>query len=169
MFHLRVLLRTLPLLIAVGMLSACVLGSGGQVARPSVTASYQPLPDEQLYAAIGALPGVHKVQLTFSDTFENGRAYRGSVFVTDPAMQPAAAQALLDRVNAILWQGKPETTLAVEIRAEASPATKLLATPDDLGLRPSTGSWNQAERDRYGPRPGTGTPPAQPSSAPSAS
>lgn len=109
-------------------------------------AGYTPVPDQELFAEVAALPGVTSADVRWTDSFGNSNVYAGTVRVT----RSADPEAVLDRVHAILRQGRPGATLGVTVRQPGAPDT----TAAQLGL------YTAADvEERYGPQPGDGRPP----------
>jgi hypothetical protein len=130
-------------LLALSAVLAALSGCTGSTAEP---AGYDPVPDEQLFEQVGALPGVRAADLEYKDTFAHPSEYSGDVTVgrgVDPV-------ETLDAVSAILWQGRPEPTVVVTVRG---PQGVLL---DSTSVNLIGGSDFE---DRYGPQPGTGEVP----------
>ena len=132
----------LALAIVMALLTGCRSGGGDD--EPA----YEPVPDEDLYAAIAALDGVRKVEIRYVEGFARTNNYGGELTVDDPSR----AMELLDRAVAILWQGRPGALADLLV---LGPDRQLLHYTSDLGLR------TRADyEERYGPQPGTGEPPA---------
>ncbi len=131
----------LALAIAVALMTGC--RPGGDDPK----ASYDPAPDDDLYAEIADLDGVTKVKIRFVEGFARTNNYGGEIVVDDPER----ALEVLDRAIAILWQGR-EGALADLI--VLGPDNQLLKYTSDLGLRKPADY-----EERYGPQPGTGEPP----------
>lgn len=135
------------LLAALTLLTACA----PTLSRPSPTVTYTPVPDAELYRRIAALPHVTKVDIGYADDFPNGSRYGGAMY-TDGRENP---YLILDQTIAILRQGV--------LRAHLSFAL-YYPCPDGSECVMNAGSFlSPDERDRrYGPQPGSGTPPASP-------
>lgn len=103
------------------------------------------VPDEVLLAQIARLPGVTAVDVSYEGgTLNVGPGYTGSVTVddtTDPS-------CLLDRVYAILWQGRVASLEVYLLRGGDD-----LTSDELLGFDANVHD-PQVER-RYGPRTGT--------------
>jgi hypothetical protein len=130
---------TVGVLLAVG--SMLLTGCGD----PSPKPSYDPVPDTDLFAQVEKLPGVRSADLEYSDSFANPNEYAGTVTVA----RTADVAGVVDRMCALLWQGRPEVSVHVTVSygsREVTTADLRLSTPDDL------------ER-RYGSQPGSGEPP----------
>ncbi|MGN6721836.1 MAG: hypothetical protein ACTHJM_04415 [Marmoricola sp.] len=113
-------------------------------------ASYAPVADVRLYARIATIPGVVRAGVRWSNSFDFPNGYRGTVYV----VRAADATTILDRSLAILRQGRPGADLGgIEVLPEGAFAT----FPSMFGLE------TQADYTaRYGPQPGSGTPPRTP-------
>lgn len=134
----------LPLLV-IGLLiltSACTSG-GSDDGR--LKADYTPIPDDDLYSAIAAIPGVEKADVSLNDTFPD-YAYVGEVDISPDV----DAQVVLDTIYATLRQG--QFRAAINITGYQSGRDVRLTA-----LRRS-GSPSELEK-RYGPQPGDGKPP----------
>lgn len=129
--------------LALPVVLAALSGCTGSTAEP---VGYTPVPDEQLFEQVGALPGVRAVDLEYQDTFAHPREYSGDVTV-GRGVDPVEA---LDAVSAILWQGRPGPTVIVTVRG---PRGVLL---DSTSVDLIGGSDFE---ERYGPQPGTGKVP----------
>lgn len=133
------------LVLALVLMTAC----GGQEEDP--VADYTPLSETELVTQIEQLPGVAEAEVVFSDTFSGGRTYRGEVQLEPGArVDPVAT---LDATYAILRQGEPDAGLGVSV---VDPATNRAYNASALRLTDTA-----SLRERYGPQPGDGTPPAQ--------
>lgn len=133
-------------LVVVGILlmtGACMSSdSGGGRAKPD----YTPVPDDELFSRIAALPGVEKADLSFNDTWPE-HSYLGEIDLSPDA----DGQQVLDTVYAMLRQGRFDAAINVvgyqanrEVRLEA---LRRSGIPSEL-------------IKRYGPQPGDGTPPS---------
>ncbi|MCD9199892.1 hypothetical protein [Aeromicrobium wangtongii] len=130
------------LLGAVLTLGGCQTdGSDGQK-----RADYTPVPDETLFSAIRALPGVERADLSYNDTWP-AHSYLATITLSPNA----DAQLVLDTVYAKLWQGR----LGADITLEAQQGGQVVRL-DAFGGQPSS---RAALKKRYGPQPGDGTPP----------
>lgn len=137
----RLTLLLIGVMLLVGACSSS--DSGGGLPR---SPDYTPRPDAELFAAVGELPGVTAVDISFNDTFpENG--YVGEVTIESGA----DAQGVLDDVYATLRQGRPGASITV---GGVQDDTSLRF--EGLGGRAGTPADLQK---RYGPQPGDGTPP----------
>ena len=135
--------RLLPLLLVV----VCLLAGCGEEQRPS---SSTPKESAVLFAEITALDGVTSVDVEEYESAGLGGsrpAYRGTVEVDDSA-DPLQ---VLDQVLAILWQGIPGASLR-DVVVHQGTAGFYDAAYVGLG--------DALLEERYGPQPGTGTPPA---------
>ncbi len=127
--------------MAFAALTGCVSpdGSGGSREGERV-----PVPDDVLLGAIEDVPGVTDVDVSYEDDVTNGEQYSGRLEVDDSA-NPAC---VLDRVYAILWQGR-DAVIGVsvvqggEVTAEPPPGISFFQKTDEM-------------QDRYGPRPTEG-------------
>ena len=134
--------RITPIVLALLMAAGC----GGS--PEDVHATYSPVPDARLFAQVRELPGVTRAHVFYASDF-NGKGYYGNVWVR----RGVDARKTLDRVFAILWQGRPEAAIGSPI--EVDRLGKPLVSALDLGLK-SYSDWVK----RYGPQPGDGKPPA---------
>ena len=130
------------LLLAVLLLSSCSIGGSG---RGETEDRYTPVPDQQLYSKVAALPGVEKADLSFTDAVPD-YAHVGEIDIAPDA----DAQLVLDTIYAILRQGRFDAAINV-VGYQSNRAVKLEALPDAGGP--------DELRKRYGPQPGDGTPP----------
>lgn len=158
----RVRLHGLPIVLLVAVcslsLAGCVRADSPSDSAPSAGSaqpSYAPLPDDQLFAAIRALPSVTSSEVSFTDNITHGIQYRGTIYV-DGSVDPVR---VLDQANAILWQGRP-ARLAIEVVSGTRTSGSLAVTQRSLGLDLIGSQAEAAYEKRYGPRPGTGQPPA---------
>jgi hypothetical protein len=143
-------LRLVPPLVLAGLLSVGAAGcspSEGTLDGPEPTVSYTPVPDDELFADVAELPGVSQVDLEFDDSSTGGYGYVGDLRL-EPGGDPVQA---LDRVIAILRQGRPEAAMTIEVRQPDRTTTTV-----DLPMRSATEPYLT---DRYGPQPGDGSPP----------
>ncbi|MGI9156140.1 MAG: hypothetical protein ACR2FG_05820 [Marmoricola sp.] len=127
--------------LVAGLLSSCGAGGGGPK-KPS----YTPVADQDLYARIARLPGVTRVDVSYTDTFTSTNSYAGNVYVT----AKAPAEQVLVKALAILWQGHPGAAMT---GVAVAPPGKVQLFPSDLGLESRT-SFVQ----KFGPQPGDGKP-----------
>lgn len=139
-------MRRFPFLLLgiVLLLGACGTddSDGAQPRSPD----YTPRPDTELFTAIAQLPGIQEVDVSYNDTWpENG--YVGEVTIAGDV----DAQATLDRVYAVLRQGRPRASITVGGVQDGTSVRFEL-----LGGRAGT---PVALDKRYGPQPGDGTPP----------
>jgi hypothetical protein len=128
------------------VLTGCLLGGNG-AADPDPSPTYDPVPDDQLYAQVARVEGVRSVDLDYMDSFANPNSYGGTIAVERDAKNVAH---IVDQACAILWQGHPDASILFEVtlpdRSTVSSTAYHLADPQDL-------------EKRYGPQPGTGEPP----------
>lgn len=113
-----------------------------------VKPDYTPVADVELVQQIEAIPGVTDVQVKFRKSFTYGTEYHGPITVAEGI----DAAAVLDRVYAILRQGRP----GVGITVRAVQGGRQVSS-DAFGL--AVGTPPRLE-ERYGPQPGDGKPPA---------
>lgn len=135
----------LPLLVAVGVVLACVTAGCGQ--RPAPEPAYRPIDDQTLYARIAKLPGVTSVDIDFSTSPNDPSTYVGEIKLrsgSDLARR-------LDQAIAILRQGRFRALISVSAYSPTQPA---------VYARSLAGSTRADFDKRYGPQPGDGTPPA---------
>lgn len=148
------------LALRVALLIALTLTAGCSMWRtpPQPTPAYEPIPDDQLYDQLRALPEVTGLQISYvSDSA--GRRYVGVVLVPDTTTRAAAA-ATLDHANAILWQGRAGAASSVQVSAGTVDDQRVLAEQKDVVPQTPGVNWLQAATARYGPQPGDGIPPA---------
>ena len=137
------------LLAVITLLGACTIPSS----RPSPTPSYTPVPDTELYRRIAALPHVTNVNIGYSDSFPNGSWYRGGI-TTDGQENPYLT---LDKTIAILHQGVLRVSISIYVDFPG-PDGRTEKVFDGALLGPASADLTL----RYGPQPGSGTPPASP-------
>ncbi|EFQ82180.1 hypothetical protein HMPREF0063_12704 [Aeromicrobium marinum DSM 15272] len=126
------------------MIVAALLAAGGCTpGRDDPTPAYTPIPDEQLYAQILAVPGIQSVDIAYVDTLEN--LYAGKVAIAPDA----DAQEVLDRAHAILRQGRADADINL---VGVQDGRQVRFEDLDVGTRAEL-------EQRYGPQPGDGTPP----------
>lgn len=131
--------------IALFVIAGCSLGN-----VPTPRATYAPVPDAILYQSLAQIPGVARVDVGWTNGFDNANGYGGTIY----ARRGADEVDILDRALAILRQGRPSAYLgAIEV-----------ARPDAFVIFASdVGLWTPADfTARYGPQPGTGVPPPNP-------
>ncbi len=107
--------------------------------------TYEPVPDSELYQQVGALPGVRSADISWDSTFTNGAVYSGTVRL-ERRVDPVAT---LDHVTAILWQGRPDSSVILEV-----------VTPRGTINNASIRLQGYLEiEERFGPQPGDGEVP----------
>jgi hypothetical protein len=133
-------------LTPVVLLAACLLGGCGGAGGGDDDPDYTPKSAEAMYAEIGDLDGVTRVDVTEYESagVGTGPRYNGQVRI-DGTADPAL---VLDQVFAILWQGMPEPQMNVRVRQGDT-----FYGIDSVGLDTTSLS------ERYGEQPGTGVPP----------
>lgn len=134
--------RLVPLLL---VLACALTGCGGEERPPSSTTKESSV----LFAEIAALEGVTSVDVEAYESAGLGGsrpAYRGTVEVDD-TVDPLK---VLDQVLAILWQGMPGASLRDVVVHQGE---------DGFYDAPYVGLGDALLAERYGPQPGTGTPP----------
>lgn len=132
-------------------LALLALPSGCGSSTPDPGADYRPaLTDEQIRQRIAALPHVVSAEVRHRDGFGVGSTYAGLVEVSGSRY----VVPTLDRVNALLRQGRYAAYLTVEVAAGRGATA--ISNPD-VGL-----ADGDAVEQRYGPQPGDGRPPAGP-------
>ena len=146
--------------VTVGILAAglagCAFPDGSGGSRESERV---PVPDEVLIEAIEDIPGVTEVDVSYEESFTNGRTYGGSVEVNDTA-DPVC---VLDNVRAILWQGREAWVIVSVVRDGVYTHRSALG---DYGRPDETQASHDEMEERYGRRPKDGvfvepeTPPA---------
>lgn len=109
------------------------------------TPDYTPVPDDELFSQVAALPGVERAELSYNDAFPDN-AYGGRVTLSPDA----DAQQTLDTIYAILRQGRKDVDMIIQAQ-QGGKAVRLEAING-----PTT---RIALEKRYGPQPGDGTPP----------
>jgi len=133
---------SIVLVVVALLLTAC-----GHDQPESAGPSYTPVPDDELFARVAALPGVAAQHLEYLDSFANPNSYTGTV----DAKKGVDPRKLLDAVLALLRTGHPNAALAVTVNSDS---LGYQIGPDFLGL------FLKEDFDRrYGPQPGDGTPP----------
>ena len=128
-------------LLALPLLGACTSPSSS---TPEPT--YEPVPDPDLYRQVEELPGVRSTDITWDSSFTDGAAYAGTVRL-DRRADPVAT---LDEVTAILWQGRPDSSVVLDV-----------VTPSGTINSASVRLQGHLEiEERFGPQPGDGEVPA---------
>lgn len=125
-----------------------LLGISGCVGSTAEPVRYEPVPDEQLFAEVGRLPGVVEADVSYDNSFTTGSNYLALLRVkrgTDVA-------GVIDAATAILWQGRPDASILVEVTRRGS---NLIVNSTSVGL-----SARESFVRRYGPQPGDGEVPA---------
>lgn len=137
------ILRLPALIVGILLLTgACVSGSSdGGREKPD----YTPVPDDELFSRVAAVPGVERADVSYNDTFPD-RAYVGEVDIA----ADTDAQLVLDTIYAVLRQGRVDA--AINVTGYQAGTDVRLAALD------RSGSPAELEK-RYGPQPGDGTPP----------
>jgi hypothetical protein len=133
-------LSSLSALLVLVILTACT----GSTPEP---VGYDPIPDSELFAEVQRLPGVREADVSYDDSFTNGPNYVARL----RAERRADVADIIDSATAVLWQGRPDVTILVEVRREGSDLTVDSLT---VGL-PS----RESLVERYGPQPGDGEVP----------
>ncbi|MCD9199893.1 RNA-binding protein [Aeromicrobium wangtongii] len=135
--------RLLLVVVAVTwLISGCGAGASDGPERPD----YTPVPDHKLISQVAALPGVERADLSYNDAWPEH-----SYIATITLSSDADAQLVLDTIYAKLWQGRPGAGILVEAQQNGS-----VVRLDAFGGKPTT---RIALEKRYGPQPGSGTPP----------
>lgn len=137
--------RAASALFALPVVFAALSGCTGSTAEP---VGYEPVPDTELFSEVQRMPGVLEADVSYDNSFTNGSNYLALLRVergTDVA-------GVIDAATAILWQGRPDASILVEVTRRGS---NLIANSTSVGL-PSRESLVQ----RYGPQPGNGEVPA---------
>lgn len=138
-------MRRLPMWLIGLMLLTAACSSSGSDPEPT-SSDYTPVPDADLFARIADIPGVEKVDIRYVGTFPESK-YGGEITIATGT----DAQDVLDAAYAILRQGRRDVGISVfGIQDRTS------ITFDRLGGR--SGIPSELKK-RYGPQPGTGTPP----------
>jgi hypothetical protein len=107
--------------------------------------SYDPVPDPDLYQQVEALPGVRSADIAWDSSFTNGAVYSGTVRL-DRSVDPVET---LDEVTAILWQGRPNSSVILDV-----------VTPRGTINNASIRLQDHIEiEERFGPQPGDGEVP----------
>jgi hypothetical protein len=133
-----VIRRVFLVLAAAAMLAGCLTSGSDAPPRPAFT----PVPDQELFATIAALPGVEE-----SDIGWPSHAYLGSITLSSDA----DAQLVLDTIYATLWQGRAGADITLEAQQNGTV----------VRLDAFEGGTSSRERltERYGEQPGDGAPP----------
>ena len=71
---------------------------------------YTPVPDKELFAEVEQIKGVVSADLDWSDEFGRPNTYDGTI-----RTRGVSACEVLDHAYAILWQGRPDATLLLEV------------------------------------------------------
>ncbi len=131
--------------VASSILSILATGCTAEPAQPS---GYTPVSDDVLFAQVKALPHLTNIaNLYYEKKFGVSNGYTARID-TDGEVEP---NTFMDDVFAILYQGRYQAGISISVTA---PIKGHPDTPH-LYLLPSS-----TLRERYGPQPGTGTPPA---------
>lgn len=125
-------------LLAVVMMLGLLVGCGSPGPQRSV------VPDDVLFAEIARLPGVIEADVFYDTEFSRGKVYAGRVTVEDEA-DPLC---VLDRMVAILWQGRSIAVSVVVAQGDESYRAM------DLDPETPIQVWKP---ERYGPRPDSTT------------
>lgn len=133
--------------VVLGLLLVAGLGACAKEEEP-VKPDYTPVADSELFRRIEAIPGVVDSEVGFRRSATYGTEYFGPITVEEGADAPA----ILDRAYAILRQGRFD----VGITVRAVQGGKQISS-DSFGLTVGT---EPNLRERYGPQPGDGSPPA---------
>ena len=134
-------------------LACLVLLLGSCTAPDEEEPDYTPVPDAELFAQVRKLDGVVGADLDWSDKFGRPNTYDATI-----RTRGVSACEVLDYAYAILWQGRPDATLLVEVEQRDPPPSDVA----DLDIVDMRAFDREVERDpstRYGEQPGTGEPP----------
>ena len=146
-----------PALVALLCCVCCVLLTGcfgSDDDPPATQPSYDPVADDELFAEVAGIPGVKSAELEYVDTFENPNSYAGTITL----VRGTDAAEVLDRTCAILWQGRPDVSVFIDV-----PLGGAAGSTNTADLRLSAPTDREAP---YGAQPGTGQPPADASPLP---
>ena len=113
--------RAASALLALPVVLAALSGCTGSTAEP---VGYDPVPDSELFAEVQRLPGVLEADVSYDDNFTNGPNYVAQL----RAERRADVADFIDSATAVLWQGRPDVRILVEVPADAEP----LARPPGL-------------------------------------
>ncbi len=145
--------------------TALVLSAVAACTTPPPRLDYTPVPDDELKGQLEAVPGVEGVQLVVEDNVTNGHHYYATLTVAASTTW-AESVTQVDQAVAVLWQGRPLTPhISVQFGPQATPT--FLASSEQVFGTEQARELEAAYADRYGPRPGTGKPPATPLTVPS--
>ena len=151
----RLLHAAATVAVLLGATTGCAVGGGGGGAgTASASASYQPVPDEQLFAAVRALPDVTGARISHRDNATDGSLYSGTL-VTDGSTNPFAT---LDAAVAILRQGRQGAQITLAVAPDRARGIPRQYTSTEFLDRSAADPLTE----RYGPQPGPGTPPSEP-------
>jgi hypothetical protein len=139
--------RLTALVCLVPLLTSCT--GGGEKDGPD----YTPVPDAKLFAQVEQIDGVVSADLSWSDKFGRSNTYDGVI-----RTRGVSACEVLDRTYAILWQGRPDADLVIEVEQRKAPPSDL-SEFDVVDMRAIDRAVERDPATRYGEQPGTGKPP----------
>ena len=139
--------RFAALVCLVPLLSSCT--GGGEKDDPD----YTPVPDSKLFAQVEQIKGVVGADLDWTDRFGRPNTYDGVI-----RTRGVSACEVLDHAYAILWQGRPDASIVIEVEQRDPPPSDL-AEFDVVDLRAVDRAVERDPASRYGEQPGTGEPP----------
>ena len=125
-----------------------LLGVSGCVGSTAEPVGYEPVPDSELFAEVERLPGVLEADVSYDDSFTNGRNYLALLRVG----RRVDVADIIDSTTAVLWQGRPDVSILVEVERRGS---NVIVNSTSVGL-----STRESLVQRYGPQPGDGRVPA---------
>ena len=120
-------------------------GLAGCARAPSPDPTYTFVDDQILYQQVADLPGVRSADISWDSSFTNGAVYSGTVRL-ERRVDPVDT---LDHVTAILWQGRPHSSVILDV-----------VTPRGTINNASIRLQDHLEiEERFGPQPGDGEVP----------
>jgi hypothetical protein len=130
-------------------LAAACSSTGGATPDPTVPAGYEAVPDEELFAAVRALPEVRSADLDHLDQLGQSNTYRAEVRLA-PDLPRRQAVAVFDQVLEVLRHGRWEAGAVVQVSSSDATVSGV-----SVGLRQAADY-----EDRYGEQTGQeGWPP----------
>ncbi|VXC06977.1 hypothetical protein [Nocardioides sp. AX2bis] len=124
--------RSLLAGLALALAAACS-STGGATPDPTAPAGYEAVPDEELFAAVRALPEVRSADLDHLDQLGQSNDYRAEVRL-QPGLSRRELVPVFDRVTEILRHGRWGASTTVLVRSsgetESGTAHDLFTTED---------------------------------------
>jgi hypothetical protein len=132
----------------IAVILSLLLGASGCVGSTAEPVGYEPVPDSELFAEVELLAGVLEADVSYDDSFTNGRNYLALLRVG----RRVDVADIIDSTTAVLWQGRPDVSILVEVERRGS---NVIVNSTSVGL-----STRESLVQRYGPQPGDGRVPA---------